>query len=398
MIIEPKIRGFICTTAHPAGCFEHVKNQIDYIKNQPKFETPKNILIIGCSTGYGLASRITTAFSSNKASTIGIMFEKPAKTQKRTATAGWYCTAAFEEFAQKENIYSKTLNADAFSTETIEKTIKLIKTDLKQIDLIIYSLAAPRRTMPDSTIVSSTLKTTDKPFTNKTLNLKTMKIEQTKIEPATNNEIENTVKVMGGQNWFEWIEKLKKADAIAENALTIAYSYIGPELTFPIYRNGTIGMAKKHLYKTAKEIEQKLKVKSLISINKALVTQASAAIPIVPLYLTILYKIMKEKNLHEGCIEQMCRLFSKKIDFSSNRIETDPNGYIRLDDYELKQEIQTEVDKAWQKINDENLKNLADIKGFEKEFNAMFGFGFENIDYNKDVDPQVEIKSINKTN
>ena len=390
MVIEPKIRGFICTTAHPNGCFKNVENQVNFIKNQEEFSTKKNVLVVGCSTGYGLASRICCAFSKTKAATLGVMFEKPA-TEKRTASAGFYNTAAFEQIAKSNNIWAKTINADAFLSQTIETAINTIKSTMGKVDLVIYSLAAPRRTMPDSTIVSSTLKTVNQPYTSKTLNLKTKKIEQVTVEPATKTEIENTIKVMGGENWLDWIKALKKANAISNNALTIAYSYVGPKLTFPIYKDGTIGLAKNDLFETAKTIEQNLNIKALISVNKALVTQASSAIPIVPLYLTILYKIMKAKGCHEGCIEQMHRLFAKKINFATNAIELDSKGRIRLDDLELNPEVQKEIEIAWQKINNENLNQFADLAGYSSDFEKMFGFGLESIDYSADVNQFVEI-------
>lgn len=393
MIIKPKIRGFICTTAHPIGCLENISRQINYIKNQPEFETKKNVLVIGCSQGYGLASRISCAFSKTKASTIGVMLERPANS-KKTASSGFYNTVAFENIAKKENIYSKTLNLDAFLPQTIEKTIDLIKKDLNKIDMVIYSLAAPRRTMPDSTIVSSVLKTVDKPFSNKTIDLQNKQIEQITLNPATEQEIENTVKVMGGENWFDWLEALKKSDAISNDALTVAYSYIGPQLTFPIYKDGTIGKAKQHLHKTAKKIEQILNIKALISINKALVTQASSAIPVVPLYLAILFKIMKKHNLHEGCIEQMYRLFSQKIDIKNNNLQLDENGFIRMDDFELKPQIQKEVKEAWEKINNENLNQLADLDSYFEEFEHLFGFGFKNVNYDEDVNHMLELMPI----
>ncbi len=380
MIIEPKIKGFICTTAHPKGCEQNVLNQIKYVKNQPKFLSKKNVLVIGCSTGYGLASRIVSAFSSVKASTIGVMFEK-AGTSKKTATAGYYNTMAFEKFATNEEIYAKTINGDAFLNDTINETINLIKTDLKKIDLIVYSLAAPRRILPDLTIAKSTLKPINNVFQSKTLNLVKRKIEQIEIEPATETEIEDTIKVMGGENWFDWINSLKKANVLSNDVVTIAYSYVGPELTFPIYKNGTIGMAKNHLFETSKKIETQLGVKSLISMNKAVVTQASAAIPVVPLYLSILFKIMKEKNLHENCVEQIYRLFSKKINF-----ETDLNGIIRLDDWELNEEVQTEVEKVWFKINNENLEQLADLDGVVHDFKNLFGFDVEGINYSENIE------------
>lgn len=390
MVIEPKIRGFICTTAHPNGCFKNVENQVNFIKNQEEFSTKKNVLVVGCSTGYGLASRICCAFSKTKAATLGVMFEKPA-TEKRTASAGFYNTAAFEQIAKSNNIWAKTINADAFLSQTIETAINTIKSTIGKVDLVIYSLAAPRRTMPDSTIVSSTLKTVNQPYTSKTLNLKTKKIEQVTVEPATKTEIENTIKVMGGENWLDWIKALKKANAISNNALTIAYSYVGPKLTFPIYKDGTIGLAKNDLFETAKTIEQNLNIKALISVNKALVTQASSAIPIVPLYLTILYKTMKAKGCHEGCIEQMHRLFAKKINFATNAIELDSKGRIRLDDLELNPEVQKEIEIAWQKINNENLNQFADLAGYSSDFEKMFGFGLESIDYSADVNQFVEI-------
>lgn len=393
MIIEPKIRGFICTTAHPVGCLENIKKQINFIKAQPEFKTKKNVLIIGCSQGYGLSSRIACAFSKTKSSTIGVMLERLAN-DKKTASAGFYNTTAFEKIAKNENIYAKTINSDAFLKSTIDKTINLIKNDLKKVDLIIYSLAAPRRVMPNSKIISSVLKTIGEPFSEKTINLQNKQIEQTTINPATEQEIENTIKVMGGENWFNWIQELKKADAISNDALTISYSYIGPQLTFPIYKNGTIGKAKQNLYQTAKKIEQKLNIKALISINKALVTQASSAIPIVPLYLAILYKIMKKHNTHEGCIEQMYRLFAKKIDFKNKKLHTDNNGLIRLDDYELAPNVQKEVQNAWKNINNENLNKFADLDGYFKEFENLFGFGLKNVNYNENVNQIIELTPV----
>ena len=393
MVIQPKIRGFICTTAHPTGCFEHVKQQIDFISSKKKFNCKKNVLIIGCSAGYGLACRIACAFGGN-ASTIGVMSSKPA-TEKRTAKAGWYNTAAFEIFAKEKNLFAKTIIGDAFLNSTIDKTIEEIKKTVGKVDLIIYSLAAPRRTLSDQTVVSSVLKTVGADFVNKTLNLATNEIEKVVVPKATEIEIENTIKVMGGENWKNWIFKLNEADAIADDALTIAFSYVGPTLTKPIYADGTIGLAKKHLLKTANEISTEFKnIKGLISINKALVTQSSAAIPIVPLYLTILYKIMKEQQIHEGCIEQAYRLFSEKI---NNGIETDSDGLIRLDDFEMKDSVQEKVSEIWQKINSNNVKQFTDVDGFWEDFNKIFGFGFKNVDYSADVNQFVDILSVNSS-
>lgn len=391
MVVKPKIRGFICTTAHPDGCAENVKRQINFIKSKPKFHCKKNILIIGCSTGYGLASRIACAFGGD-ASTIGVMFERPA-TKKRTATSGWYNTAAFEKMATHHNIYAKTINGDAFSQDIKNKVIDIIKSDLGKVDMVIYSLAAPKRTMPDSTKVSSVLKTIGKEYTNKTIDLSSNTLEEVTIPCANEQEIEDTVKVMGGEDWKDWIIALKKANAISDDAITVAYSYVGPEITFPIYSEGTIGMAKNHLLQTANEITNTMRgIKAYISINKALVTQSSAAIPIVPLYITILYKIMKEHKLHEGCIEQMYRLFGEKFDGGLN---FDEKGRIRLDDYEMKIDIQQKVLDVWKSINNDNINELADIDGYWEDFYKMFGFNFSDINYDKDVDIEVSIPSIN---
>lgn len=390
MVVKPKIRGFICTTSHPEGCEENVKRQIEFIQSKPKFNCKKNILIIGCSTGYGLASRIACAFGGN-ASTIGVMFERPA-TKKRTATSGWYNTAAFEKIAISNNLYAKTINEDAFSKETKNKVINIIKSDLGKIDMVIYSLAAPKRILPDLTKVSSVLKTIGKEYTNKTIDLSNNTLSEVTIPCASKQEIEDTVKVMGGEDWKDWITSLKNADAISNDAITVAYSYVGPEITFPIYSEGTIGMAKNHLLKTANEITNNISgVKAYVSVNKALVTQSSAAIPIVPLYITILYKIMKEQKLHEGCIEQMYRLFGEKF---GGTLNFDAKGRIRLDDYEMKIDVQQKVLDVWKNINDNNIDELADIEGYWEDFYKMFGFNFSNIDYDKDVDIEVNIPSI----
>ncbi len=384
MIVQPKVRGFICTTAHPTGCRKNIENQIIYTKNKGTFNGPKKVLIIGSSTGYGLASRVTLAFGSG-ADTLGIMFEKQAS-EKRTATAGYYNTKAFEEFATNEGLYAKTINGDAFSTEIKEQTIATIKEDLGKIDCVIYSLAAPRRTVSDGTTYSSVLKTVENPFTEKNLNLRNNEITTATIEPATNEEITATVKVMGGEDWINWIDVLTKADVLSDNAMTIAYSYIGPELTYPVYCNGTIGKAKEHLYNSSIEINQKYgsKIKAYISVNKALVTQASCAIPIVPLYITILYKVMKEMGIHEDCLMQMNRLFKDKM--SSSEIETDKEGRIRLDDWELREDVQDKVNDIWQKINNDNVEQYIDLEGYWEAFYQMFGFKIEDVDYDADVE------------
>lgn len=391
MIVEPKIRGFICTTAHPTGCRENVKNQIEYVKRKEKIEGAKKVLVIGASTGYGLATRISLAFGAG-ADTLGVIFDKAAA-GKRTGTAGWYNTAAFEEFAKKDGLYAKTINGDAFSQEIKEKVIETIKKDMGQVDTVIYSLAAPRRTMPDGTAVSSVLKTTGDVYTNKTIDLKTKEVSQVTIEPATQEEIEDTIKVMGGEDWRAWMDALKQAGVLAAGAVTAAYSYIGPEVTHPIYLNGSIGRAKQHLYETSKQIMQAYPdVKAYISVNKALVTQSSAAIPVVPLYISLLYKVMKEKGLHEGCIEQMYRLCQEYL--FKNQPETDEAGRIRVDDWEMRPEVQAEVEKLWNKVESANVETLADIDGYWEDFYQMFGFELPNVDYSADIDIDVKITGI----
>lgn len=391
MIVKPKIRGFICTTAHPDGCRQIVKSQIDYVKNAGKINGPQKVLVIGASMGYGLASRISAAYGCG-ASTIGVIFDKQGSDGK-TASAGWYNTAAFEKFAHEDGLYAKTINGDAFSRQIKDETIALIKKDLGKVDMIVYSLAAPRRTTSDGTVYSSVLKTTGREFTNKTIDVKTGAVSDVTIAPATEQEIFATVKVMGGEDWKEWIGALKAADAIEDGAVTVAYSYIGPELTHPIYKDGSIGRAKAHLAETAKEITKSISgVTAYVSVNKALVTQSSSAIPIVPLYISILYKTMKELNLHEGCIEQMYRMFAEKLYGGS--VKTDGEGLVRMDDWEMRPEVQEKVTAAWEKIGSENLAEYADLDGYRKEFNMLFGFDAEGVDYEADADTAVNIESL----
>ena len=391
MIIEPKVREFICTTAHPEGCRENVKKQIAYVKSQNIKKGPKKVLVIGASTGYGLASRITAGFGCG-AATIGIFFEKPSN-GKRTATPGWYNTAAFEEEAHTAGIYAKSINGDAFSKEIKEKTIDLIKKDWGKADMVIYSLAAPRRTDRDGNLWTSSLKTTKEAFTEKSLDLRNNTIVEKTVDPAQPEEIQGTMKVMGGEDWMEWIEALKAADAIEENGITVAYSYIGSELTYPIYFDGTIGQAKRHLENTAKVMREKFpKLQSYVSVNKALVTQASAAIPIVPLYFAILYKVMKQAGNHEGCIEQISRLFKEKL--LEEQVPVDEEGRIRMDDWELSEEVQKKVVEAWKQVTTENVTEISDIEGYWEDFYQMFGFHLSGVDYGKDVDVEVKIPSL----
>lgn len=385
MIVEPKVKGFICITAHPEGCRESVKQQITYAKAHAKEGCPKKVLVIGSSTGYGLASRISAAYVGG-ADTLGVMFERQAS-GKRTATPGFYNTKAFEEFAAADGLYAKTINGDAFSKEIKDETIRLIKEDLGKVDMVVYSLAAPRRAMADGTVYQSVLKTTGDEFTENTWNVDTNVVAPVTIPPATEEEVEATVKVMGGEDWMDWMDALKEADVLADDVVTVAYSYIGPEITYPVYNHGTIGMAKKHLYESSLKINEKhgdAGVKAYISVNKALVTQASSAIPVVPLYFVSLYKVMKEKGIHEGCIEQMVRLFEDKL-FVDAPV-TDEKGQIRLDDWEMREDVQKEVMDIWSQVTTENIRELADVDGYWEDFYHLFGFGFDTVDYTKDVE------------
>ena len=389
MVIQPKVRGFICTTAHPVGCQAIVKEQIDYVKAQPHANGPQKVLVIGASMGYGLASRITAAYSFG-AATIGVIFDKPAS-GNRTASSGWYNTAAFETFAHADGLYAKTINGDAYSQVIKEQTIALIQQDLGQVDLVIYSLAAPRRTTEDGTTYSSVLKTVGAPYTNKTIDLKKRVVSDITVEPATEDEVAATVKVMGGEDWKAWIDALKAAGVLADNAVTVAYSYIGPDLTHPMYADGSIGKAKDHLFATSQQITAE-GVSAYISVNKALVTQSSAAIPIVPLYISILYKVMKAHGTHEGCIEQMYRLLNQKL-YQGAPVTDDANR-IRLDDLEMQPDIQEEVQSLWSTITTENLDTHADLDGYFSDFYRLFGFGVPTVDYESDTDPSVAIPSL----
>ncbi len=396
MIIEPRMRGFICLTAHPAGCEQNVINQINYVKSKGLIEGPKKVLVIGASTGFGLASRITSAFGSN-AATIGVYFEKPSATGK-TGSPGWYNTAAFEQQAHEAGLYAKSINGDAFSNEIKEKTLALIKADLGQIDLVIYSLASPVRTNPKTGITHrSVLKPIGQNFTNKTVDFHTGTVSNVSIDPCSEEDIANTVAVMGGEDWAMWMEALKSEGLLAEGASTVAYSYIGPKLTEPVYRKGTIGRAKDHLEATAFEITDSLKDingKAFVSVNKALVTQASSAIPVIPLYISLLYKIMKEEGIHEGCIEQIQRLYSERLYTANGEIPVDEVGRIRIDDWEMREDVQAKVAALWEVATSENLSEIGDLAGYKTDFLNLFGFGFEGVDYTADVNEVVEVSGL----
>ena len=396
MIIEPRMRGFICLTAHPEGCAQNVKNQIEYVKSKGQIDGAKKVLVIGASTGLGLASRITSAFGSG-AGTIGVFFEKPPS-EGKTATPGWYNSAAFETEAQKAGLYAKSINGDAFSNEVKQQTIDLIKADLGQVDMIIYSLASPVRMHPVTGVLHrSVLKPIGQTFTNKTVDFHTGLVSQVTIEPANQDDIDNTVVVMGGEDWKMWIDALKNAGVLANGATTIAYSYIGPEVTEAVYRKGTIGRAKDDLEATAFKITDDLKAlngKAYVSVNKALVTQASSAIPVIPLYISLLYKIMKAEGVHEGCIEQIQRLFEQRL-YSGNVVPTDDKGRIRIDDWEMRNDIQERIKVLWAKATSENLIEIGDLAGYKQDFLNLFGFGFNNVDYKADSNELVLISSIN---
>jgi enoyl-[acyl-carrier protein] reductase/trans-2-enoyl-CoA reductase (NAD+) len=392
MIIQPKVRGFICTNAHPKGCAANVKQQIDYIKQQGVIANgPKRVLVIGASTGYGLASRITAAFGCG-AKTLGIFFEKEPDA-KRTGTAGWYNSAAFYQYATAAGLYAKQINGDAFSDEIKQKTIDTIKADMGQVDLVVYSLASPRRQHPKTGVVhNSVLKPIGQAVTQRGVNTDKQIVEEVTLPQATEEEITNTVAVMGGEDWQMWIDALLAAGVLSDGAQTTAYTYLGEKLTWDIYWNGTIGAAKKDLDRSRALIDSKLAVihgKSYVSVLKALVTQASAAIPIMPLYLSLLYKIMKEKGGHEGCIEQINRLFREALYNPARQL--DAEGRLRVDDKELRPEIQDAVAELWSVVDTENLYELTDFQGYKDEFLKLFGFGFASVNYDEDLSAVVEL-------
>ena len=387
MIIQPRIRKNICTNAHPIGCAAQVQAQINYVKHRDRITSPKKVLVIGASNGYGLAARIVSAFASD-AATIGVGYESPAKPQ-RTATAGWYNMAAFVKAAEKAGYPAFNINGDAFSGEVKASVAETIKEQLGKIDFLIYSIAAPRRIDPDTgEIYSSVIKPIGRDFTAKTIDFNTGVVSEITARPADNDEISETIKVMGGEDWLLWIERLGNEKLLADGFLTVAFSYIGSEKTRPLYRDGTIGAAKKDLEKKADKINSLLSSingKALVSVNKALVTRASAVIPAVPLYISLLYKVMKDKKLHEGCIQQMYRLYHDLL-FSGASLKLDRKGRIRMDDWEMRKDVQQEINNGWERVRTENLMEYADIKGMREEFLRHHGFGMPGVDYSQDID------------
>ncbi|MBI58887.1 MAG: enoyl-[acyl-carrier-protein] reductase FabV [Spongiibacter sp.] len=395
MIIKPRVRGFMCVTTHPVGCEANVRQQIDYVKAQGEIPNgPKKVLVIGASTGYGLASRISAAFGSG-AATLGIFFEKEG-TEKKPGTAGWYNSAAFHKFADAEGLYAKSINGDAFSDEIKEKTIAQIKADLGQVDLVVYSLAAPRRQHPKSgEVFNSTLKPIGKDVSQRGVNTDKETIETVTLPAATQDDIDSTVAVMGGEDWQMWIEALDEAGVLADGVKTTAYTYLGERITWDIYWHGTIGRAKQDLDKRVIDIRERLAAKggdARVSVLKAVVTQASSAIPIMPLYLSLLFKVMKADGSHEGCIEQVYGLFRNSL--YGDQPTCDEEGRLRADGLELRPEIQQAVSDAWDKVTTENLHDVTDFAGYKQEFLKLFGFGVDGVDYEADVDPVVPIAEL----
>ncbi len=395
MVIKPKVRGFMCTTAHPVGCEAHVKEQIEYVKAQGEVANgPKRVLVLGASTGYGLATRISAAFGAG-ASTIGVFFEKEA-TERKPASAGWYNSAAFHKFADEAGVYAKSLNGDAFGNEMKDKVIQLIKEDLGQIDLVVYSLAAPKRQDPvTGELYSSTLKPVKAPVTATTLDTDKKIIKEVSLDKATQAEIEGTVGVMGGADWQLWMDALDEAGVLADGCQTTAYTYIGEKITHDIYWDGTIGCAKKDLDEKVKQISAKLEKKggkAYVSVLKAVVTQASSAIPIMPLYLALLFKVMKQHNIHEGCIEQCFGLYKDLLSVANP--ETDADNRLRMDGKELRPEIQQAVTELWPQVNNDNIDELTDFAGYQEEFLNLFGFRIAGVDYDADVEQQVAISGL----
>lgn len=392
MIIKPRVRGFVCVTSHPVGCAAHVQEWIDHVKSKgPISNGPKKVLVLGASAGFGLASRITAAFGSG-ASTIGVFYDRPSE-EGRPATPGWYNSIGFTQAAQSAGLYAKNINGDAFSDDIKQQAVDLIRADLGQVDLVVYSLASPRRTHPKTGAVhKSVLKPVGSAYTNKTVDTDKGIVTDITIEPASEQEIADTIAVMGGEDWEMWINALADAKLLAPGAQSVAYSYIGPEVTWPIYKNGTIGLAKNDLERAAKNLDAKLKAhgggRAFISVNKALVSQASSAIPVVPLYISILYKIMKQQGTHEGCIEQMQRLFSIHM-YNGHTPKFDDAGRVRIDDLEMLPAVQEAVREIWPTVTTANLVEKTDIAGYRSEFLKLFGFGLDGVNYEAEVDPHV---------
>ncbi|MGB0334559.1 MAG: enoyl-ACP reductase FabV [Opitutales bacterium] len=390
MIVKPRIRGFVCITAHPKGCEAKVRQEIEIAKSAKKTGGPMKVLVIGASTGYGLSTRIASAFTYG-ADTLGVFFERPSMKGK-PASAGWYNSCAFEKAAHESGLYAKSINGDAFSDEIKSRTVEMIKADLGQIDLVVYSLASPRRTDPKTgQTFKSVLKPIGDSFSNRTLDTDKNEVTEVTIEPAIQEEIDHTVKVMGGEDWELWMDALAEAGVLAPGAKSVAYSYIGPEITWPVYTNGTIGQAKKDVERAAAAITEKHDCAAYVAVNKAVVTQASSAIPVVPLYISILFKIMKAKGTHEDCIEQMIRLLKERL--YGEDLQLDEAGRIRIDDWEMEPDVQQAVAEIWPGITSETLNVESDYAGYQQNFLSLFGFGIPGVDYSEDLEVDVPLPS-----
>ena len=396
MIIKPRVRGFMCITSHPSGCEKNVRDQIDYIRAQESIDAPKRVLVIGSSTGYGLSARITAAFGSG-ASTLGVFFEKPGS-ERKPGTAGWYNSAAFHKYAEEDGLYAKSINGDAFSDDIKKTAIETIKSDMGQVDLVIYSLAAPRRQHPvTGEVFNSTLKPVGKDITMLGINTDKEVIQEFSLEKATTKEIEDTVAVMGGEDWQMWLDALSAAGVLADGAKTTAFTYIGEKMTWDLYWDGTIGQAKKDLDTKVLSIREKLAQTggdARVSVLKAVVTQSSSAIPVMPLYLAMLFKEMKAEGSHEGCIEQIYRLFTEGLYCDNPRLDNE--GRLRMDELEMRPNIQDKVAESWAKISTENLHSLTDFEGYKQDFLGLFGFNIAGVDYEADVNPDVAIANLVK--
>lgn len=395
MIIAPKVRGFICTTTHPAGCAANVQHQINYVKSKGTLANgPKRVLVIGSSTGYGLASRITAAFGCG-AATIGVFLEKPG-TDKKSGSAGWYNSAAFDRAAKDAGLYAKSINGDAFSNECRAKVIELIKADLGQVDAVVYSLASPVRKLPDTgELIRSALKPIGEVYRAMAVDTNKDEIIEAEVEPATDEEIQNTIKVMGGEDWELWLNALHDAGVLADGVKTVAYSYIGTDITWPIYWHGTLGKAKEDLDRASRELRAKLAPlhgQANVAVLKSVVTQASAAIPVMPLYIAMSFKLMKAQGIHEGCIEQVQRLFATRL--YGGEFTTDDTQRIRMDDWELRESVQQACRDLWPQVTTENLSQLTDYQGYKDEFLKLFGFGWNGVDYDADVEPVADFDVI----
>jgi len=396
MIIKPRVRGFMCITSHPSGCEKNVRDQIDYIRAQKSIDAPKRVLVIGSSTGYGLSARITAAFGSG-ASTLGVFFEKPGS-ERKPGTAGWYNSAAFHKYAEEDGLYAKSINGDAFSDDIKKTAIETIKSDMGQVDLVIYSLAAPRRQHPvTGEVFNSTLKPVGKDITMLGINTDKEVIQEFSLEKATTKEVEDTIAVMGGEDWQMWLDALGAAGVLADGARTTAFTYIGEKMTWDLYWDGTIGQAKKDLDTKVLSIREKLAQTggdARVSVLKAVVTQSSSAIPVMPLYLAMLFKEMKAEGSHEGCIEQLYRLFTEGLYCDNPRLDNE--GRLRMDELEMRPNIQNKVAESWAKISTENLHSLTDFEGYKQEFLGLFGFNIAGVDYEADVNPEVAIDNLVK--